>query len=159
MKKFFTIVVFLQLLGLNVNAGAAKTDMARVTALEGCLYRSTAPIKIPTALTSTKGADSTSFLLRGGTYVDIVEWNCSRLGKRIFIVVPKSKDSVESVNSLLTKISQATVARSFKNLVSSSFGKEEFFQMVDIDGYEFASYAVRRTDYESIYTIIYYTAD
>jgi hypothetical protein len=154
MKLILIRLFALILLGLPFAARAAEgTDG------DACLYRKNNPVKLPGTLASTKGEDSTSLFLRGGTYINLVEWSCSRLGKRIYIAVPSSKDSVNYISDLLTKIAEVPVAHALKGIVRSSFEREDFSTSLDIQGFELVSYSVRRTDYESTYIVTYYTAD
>ena len=159
MKNIFLKFIFVAISFWPLLASAGPRQVARGNSSEECLYKKREPIKLPNAVVSAKGEDSTSFFLRGGVYLDIVEWSCSRLGKRILVVVPKAKDSSGFVYDLIVKIAGASVATEFKSLIRSSFELDDFSRSIEIQGFEAASYSVHRSDYEAIYTILYYTSD
>lgn len=159
MKRIRLRILVLMFLGLTLSAGAADAIGGQGNDGESCLYRKSNPVKLPGTLSSTKDENSASFFLVGGTYIHLVEWSCTRLGKRIFIAVPSGKDSVNYISDLLAKIADAGVAQALKGTVKSSFEREEFATSLDVQGFELVSYVVRRTDYESTYIVTYYTAD
>lgn len=77
----------------------------------------------------------------------------------MLIVIPKANDSANYVYGIFSKMVGKDVAKGFKNVFYESGEMSDFMRQVNLEGFEFANYSVRRTDYESMYTIVYYTSD
>jgi len=153
--RLFVLFFAVTLLGSHVNVGAKPTVAARE---RNCLYAESKASKPSDTLSSFKDENSNSFFLRGGVYVNVVVWDCTRLGKRILIVVPKSRDTVDYVGRLFSQVVSASPS-TFLRALRESFDKSQFEDNFEIVGFETAEFIVSRNSYESIYTITYYTAD
>ena len=94
--SFFVAIV----LWLPVNVVAKPA----VAAEHNCLYAKSKVIKPRSTLSFVKDENSHSFFLRGGVYVNVVVWDCTRLGRRILFVVPKSRDTVDYVRDLFSQV-------------------------------------------------------
>jgi hypothetical protein len=123
-----------------------------------CLYAKSIISKPHDTVATLKQANSTSFMLQGGVFINIVVWDCNRLGRRILIVVPESKDTVKYVQHLVTQ-NVDVGSKIFAQVLRESFDKQEFESSVQVKGLETAEFSVTRNTYESTYIIEYYTAD
>lgn len=132
----------------------------RCFAREGdCLYKAQAE-KYPPGMVGRAIADGgISYFLKNGTYVSVLNWNCRRVGQRIFIVVPAKFDDPKYVAELLASQSEKEIAQAIPSLIKNNRkdGRSEIG--LELYSYEFGSLTIDKSFYETIYTVLYYTSD
>lgn len=140
---------------------AAGVLCAHVSAQDrACIYSAQRESRPPGVISAVKSKDSASYFLRSGAYVNVVSWSCTRLGKRLLIVVPSSSDNPKYVESVLVAIGGKEIATAFKDVLEKATEKYGATRSdVKIDGYESASIDLQKDEYESRYVVTYYTSD
>lgn len=126
---------------------------------DDCLYQKSTQSRPSGVLATAKSGESVSYLLKDGSYANVVEWNCSRLGKRILLVVPGEDQNAAKAYRLFAKIADRTVVDKFATAFPEASKQKNFEKSIQIDGYEVAKLIVRRSDYASEYLVEYYTSD
>lgn len=66
-----------------------------------CVYAKQKEARPPHTLTAARTAESMAYLVRGGLYVHVTDWSCTRLGKRVLIETPGSADDARNVAAIL----------------------------------------------------------
>ena len=126
---------------------------------DDCIYQPTKE-SVPVGTKSkVKLEYSTSYLLKSGAYVSVVNWDCRRIGKRIFIFIPSGQKLTINAFEVFKSVAGIEISSHFKKSFDASSEQQDFKDKVEIEGMEISEFSHTDNLYEQIYTITYATPD
>ncbi|MCR6497143.1 hypothetical protein LJB71_13540 [Thermomonas sp. S9] len=143
------IILAATLLSIS-NASAAGGD---------CLFKEQAKVKPASTVAETHGSEFSSYMLKNGIYIHVNSWSCSRLGKRLLIVVPQEEDSASGVTKAALPLVDKELRDWLRESIAASRHSESFTKEVEVAGYESVKFSVSRDMFSAIYIVEYYTSD
>lgn len=126
---------------------------------QNCLYKQQAKLKPVGIVAEVHGSEFSSYLLKNGSYLHINLWSCSRLGRRLLIVVPQKEDTAHGVIKVSMPLVDNELREWLKKSIMDSFGEENYEREYEVEGYEAVKLSVSRDMFSATYIISYYTSD
>lgn len=128
-------------------------------ASEKCLYKKVKPVKVAGAIAQVRQDESTSYLLKDGSFLRVTTWDCSRLGKRIALTIAAERDNAGEVMKFVLPLVSSDVRSWLAKAIEDSNSKNNYATEGDIQAYQSAVLSVERGVYSSTYVVEYFTPD
>lgn len=123
-----------------------------------CLYSGRAvaePAGVARTVTNESGD---SFLFNDGHYIQLINWDCNRIGRRIFIYFPKVDVASSEIYEQLSPLMEDGLRSALHDFLASS-NSSRYESSPNIPGYEYVNFLHIKDAYSEQVTILYYTTD
>ena len=144
---------------MSITAAMCLSLLVKTTIADDCMYQTTRETVPIGTRSKVKLEFSTSYLLKSGAYVSVVNWDCRRIGKRILIFIPSDQKSKIEAFDIFKSVAGIEISNYFRKSFDESNGKQHSEDKVEIEGMEISEFSMMDNMYERVYTVTYSTPD